>query len=210
MIFLNEREIFSFFGVKTLFTRALETWNRIFPPFFNEDSTVRRLLRHYPQAHDWLKERYGMLERDIRRSAPMTLRELSLHFQLPPPQILFLEIQMSSKWKGIAFVDAKLAQHLLAEHPNTLILDARDAWEKEVADIHGAQLLNEESLSHLARSSERTTPVLLFCHFGVRSTDFAVRLKEWGYEKVWVMKGGIDAWAQSVDPTMKRYEGSWC
>jgi rhodanese-related sulfurtransferase len=203
----------SVFWLEAIFFRFLAVLSRSFqlfrPPFFNEDSTLKHLLRHYPDAQHWFLHRYRIQADELARNAHLSLREASTKLQLPPAQILFMEIQMSSKWIGIEFLQPMEAKRRL-DSKAAIILDARDPWERDIANLSASELLTEEKLQDLARAADRSIPVLLYCHFGVRSTDFAVKLKEWGYQHVWVLQGGIDAWAQSVDPQMKRYEGSWC
>jgi adenylyltransferase/sulfurtransferase len=43
------------------------------------------------------------------------------------------------------------------------------------------------------------------CHRGGRSLRACVLLREAGFEYVRSLQGGIDAWAQRIDPTMARY-----
>jgi len=49
-------------------------------------------------------------------------------------------------------------------------------------------------------------PVVVICHSGIRSWNFAVWLLEQDcrYE-VWNLQGGIDAWSESVDDSVPRY-----
>jgi rhodanese-related sulfurtransferase len=202
-LFWFDPQIWRFFLV------LLRTFPLFRPPFFNEESTLKRLLRHYPDAQRWLELRYHIKKGELRRNSGLTLREVVSKLQLPPAQILFMEIQMSSIWIGIEFLEPRCAKQRL-EATTVTILDARDEYERKIANIAGSELLDESKLQQLATANDRNSPILLFCHFGVRSTDFAVRLKQWGYRNVWVLQGGIDAWAQTVDPQMKRYEGSWC
>ena len=59
------------------------------------------------------------------------------------------------------------------------------------------------SLSHRLR---RDQPVVVFCHSGVRSWHFGSWLmQQQGYEQVWNLQGGIDAWSVEVDPSIPRY-----
>jgi len=49
-------------------------------------------------------------------------------------------------------------------------------------------------------------PVAVLCHAGVRSWNFACWLiEQHGYEQVWNLEGGIDAWSMTVDPGVPRY-----
>lgn len=49
------------------------------------------------------------------------------------------------------------------------------------------------------------THIATMCHAGVRSMNVAVWLRDQGFEKVQSVRGGIDAWSQTVDPNVPRY-----
>ena len=51
----------------------------------------------------------------------------------------------------------------------------------------------------------REDEVVVLCHTGVRSGMVAQWLRAQGFERAWNLQGGIDAWALTVDPTLKRY-----
>jgi rhodanese-related sulfurtransferase len=43
------------------------------------------------------------------------------------------------------------------------------------------------------------------CHHGIRSGHAAAFLKNAGFKDVSNIKGGIDAWAKQINPTLKTY-----
>ena len=47
--------------------------------------------------------------------------------------------------------------------------------------------------------------VVVYCHHGVRSMSGAALLAHAGFPNVASLAGGIDLWAQTVDPNMPRY-----
>ena len=47
--------------------------------------------------------------------------------------------------------------------------------------------------------------IVFYCHHGVRSVQALLYLRQQGFDNVRSMKGGIDAWAQQIDPGMTRY-----
>lgn len=47
--------------------------------------------------------------------------------------------------------------------------------------------------------------IVTICKVGARSLDAARLLRGWGYKKVRSLKGGVEKWAEIVDPTMPRY-----
>jgi len=50
---------------------------------------------------------------------------------------------------------------------------------------------------------EKETVVI--CHHGIRSRQVAIYLEQQGFNNVINLEGGVQAWAQDVDPTMNKY-----
>ncbi|HET7794940.1 MAG TPA: rhodanese-like domain-containing protein, partial [Rhizobacter sp.] len=48
-------------------------------------------------------------------------------------------------------------------------------------------------------------PILGLCHHGVRSLQVVAFLARQGYEHVYNIAGGIDAWAHEVDASVPTY-----
>ena len=51
----------------------------------------------------------------------------------------------------------------------------------------------------------RDRPLVMVCHHGGRSQHAAAFLAGAGFTDVHNLRGGVEAWALDVDPTMKRY-----
>ncbi|MCC6521604.1 MAG: Grx4 family monothiol glutaredoxin [Polyangiaceae bacterium] len=84
------------------------------------------------------------------------------------------------------------------------VFDVRTAAERRIAHIAGSTLLDEEGTRAL-EALPRDTPIVLYCHHGVRSRQAANRLVADGFETVMNLTGGIDAWSVVVEPNMPRY-----
>jgi rhodanese-related sulfurtransferase len=92
---------------------------------------------------------------------------------------------------------------------NALLLDVREPWEVETA----AMKVPGVPTKHipLGRIPERlseldpTQSIVCICHHGVRSLQVVAFLQRNGYESVYNVAGGIDAWSALVDPTVPRY-----
>ena len=68
--------------------------------------------------------------------------------------------------------------------------------------------LSESSrwIPSLDQQLDRQRDVVVLCHAGIRSWQFACWLIEaQGFTQVWNLNGGIDAWSVEVDPTVPRY-----
>ena len=95
-----------------------------------------------------------------------------------------------------------------AAHPS-LLLDVREAWEVALAVIRidGAQWLDIPMNQLPARLSalDPTLPIVCICHHGVRSAQVVAFLDRHGFESVYNLAGGIDAWSTRVDANVPRY-----
>ncbi|MDP9004254.1 MAG: molybdopterin-synthase adenylyltransferase MoeB [Verrucomicrobiota bacterium] len=98
----------------------------------------------------------------------------------------------------------ELKEKMDAREPFTLI-DVREPWEHEIAKITGARLIPLGELEDRLTEIPRDGIVVVQCHSGVRSEHGAWLLKQAGFEKVYNLEGGIEAWSSEVDPTVPRY-----
>lgn len=84
------------------------------------------------------------------------------------------------------------------------IVDVREAWEWDVCHIEGSVHIPLSTIpGHLAELQNAV--VVTICHKGSRSVQAARFLKANGVAAVRSLRGGIEAWAMDVDPTMARY-----
>lgn len=107
-----------------------------------------------------------------------------------------------SRVRNIAPVDVRT---LLADTPDAVLLDVREPWEHDVAHIPGSRLVPLALLPLKLRDLNPRAPTIVLCHHGVRSWHAACLLEQNGFENVFNVAGGIDAWSREVDPEIGRY-----
>ena len=83
-------------------------------------------------------------------------------------------------------------------------VDVRTEQERDVARIEGSRLLDQAYHDHLL-SLDRSTTIVFQCHHGIRSQSAAEYCQGLGFQNLFNLRGGIDAWSQLVDPTVPRY-----
>jgi rhodanese-related sulfurtransferase len=95
-------------------------------------------------------------------------------------------------------VDINRAEDLLKE-PKTWLLDVRTRREFDEGHIKGATLIPIQELKErwTELPKDAGTPILVYCTVGVRSLRAHRMLKKGGYQNVFNMKGGINAWTAS-------------
>lgn len=90
-----------------------------------------------------------------------------------------------------------------------LLLDVREPWEVQLAAIRlpGAASLNLPMGQIPQRLAELdpAQPILCICHHGMRSAQVVAFLERAGFDSVYNLAGGIDAWSAYVDPAVPRY-----
>lgn len=101
---------------------------------------------------------------------------------------------------------AELAAWLAdAQRPAPLLLDVREDWEYELCHVPGAQLLPMQSIPARFGELNPAAPTVVICHHGVRSMHVARFLEGQGFTALHNLVGGVAAWAEEVDPSMRRY-----
>lgn len=105
-----------------------------------------------------------------------------------------------------AISPADLAARLAAGEPHTL-LDVREPWEADIAELPGSLLVPldvvvRDAAGVAARLSD--DPIVIICHHGVRAETARRALDAVGVPGI-VLDGGLDAWSREVDPGLPRY-----
>ena len=82
-------------------------------------------------------------------------------------------------------------------------MTARVTYE-ELVRLLKAIFLNHACSEHVA-TLPKDKHLLIHCHHGGRSLRVTQYLRAKGFTAVTNVAGGIDAWAQTFDPAMRRY-----
>lgn len=93
----------------------------------------------------------------------------------------------------------------LVNHENALVVDLRSAGEFQAGHISGARnvLPAQFDPENKQLAAARSLPVVLVCKTGTTAADSAKRLVKAGFERVYVLDGGIAAWQQADLPLVK-------
>lgn len=85
------------------------------------------------------------------------------------------------------------------------LLDVREDVEGQISRIPGAQVIPLMQLPTRLGEVERTGALVVYCRSGVRSAQAAEQLMEAGFNNVFSLRGGINAWVREVDPSQPVY-----
>ena len=85
------------------------------------------------------------------------------------------------------------------------VVDVREPWEFEHCRIEDSCSLPFRLLPLAIAELPRERDFVLVCHHGVRSVHAGAWLRSAGFTRVHILRGGIAAWAEQIEPSMKRY-----
>jgi rhodanese-related sulfurtransferase len=92
-----------------------------------------------------------------------------------------------------------------AQRPRPLLLDVREPWEFQVCNIAGSEHVPMQTLPGKLDELDAERDIVCICHHGGRSMHVAMFLARQGFERVYNLTGGVDAWARTVDTAMPTY-----
>jgi sulfur-carrier protein adenylyltransferase/sulfurtransferase len=98
----------------------------------------------------------------------------------------------------------ELAEHL-KNGGSIRLIDVREPHELEISHIEGADLIPLGQLAGRLSELDSAQEIVLFCKSGTRSTRALELLASAGFRRVKNLKGGINAWAKEVDPSLPIY-----
>jgi len=86
----------------------------------------------------------------------------------------------------------------LIEKENPVIVDIRDPDSFNEARIKNAVSLNDSNIQEFVNTTDKTKPILCYCYHGLSSQQACGYLKDQGFETVYSVKGGFDAWKKHI------------
>jgi len=101
-------------------------------------------------------------------------------------------------------IEPRMLASWLREGP-LLLLDVRESWEVAVSTFPDALHVPMREIPARVDEIPVGRPIVCICHHGARSAQVAMFLQHRGFEQVYNLAGGIDAWAIEVDATIPRY-----
>ncbi len=93
----------------------------------------------------------------------------------------------------------------LQEGNHIRLVDVREPHELEISHLEGARLIPLGQMAARLSELDSAEEIVLFCKAGTRSARALELLLSAGFRKVKNLKGGINAWAREVDPSLPVY-----
>lgn len=111
--------------------------------------------------------------------------------------------ELSRLFSGIKAIGPTETTRMI-NHENAVLVDMRP--EKDFSAGHITNALHVPSSDNHGEgklSAYMQDPVIVYCRSGQQSSHYCGRLKKQGYEYVYKLKGGIQAWQQANLPISK-------
>ncbi len=88
-----------------------------------------------------------------------------------------------------------------------VLIDVREAFERTIADLPEVGQLHVPmaALPHRLHELERDCEIVIYCRSGSRSASVVEFMLAQGFGAVFNLRGGILAWQEQVDPSLRRY-----
>lgn len=97
--------------------------------------------------------------------------------------------------KQISVLDAQA----LIQRAEVKIFDLRDEGSFAAEHINGAVRLTQESVMNHVREMAMDMPILIYCYHGISSQAAAEFLADQGFESVYSLLGGFEAWREQSE-----------
>lgn len=109
----------------------------------------------------------------------------------PDPEMFDVEVAAVAQWRR--------------EGRGFLLLDVRMPEENRRARIEDSILIPLHQLPERFAELDAEQDVVVYCHYGPRSSYATQFLRQQGMPRVWNLAGGIDAWSAEIDARVPRY-----
>jgi rhodanese-related sulfurtransferase len=173
----------------------------------NPLSKMSAVLENFPGAQRALFRRYHIGGCSSCGFQPTeTLAEVcARNGNLDVAEVL-THIRSSHELDAKVLISPKELVELVKLDPAAKLVDVRSREEFEAVNIAGSVLLSQPVMQQLMGSGSNMQAIVVIDHAGKNGLDAAAYFMGHGLQNVRCLRGGIDAWAQEVDTTMRRYK----
>ena len=103
-------------------------------------------------------------------------------------------------------IEPKELETMRQQDATLRLLDVRSREEFEAVRIEGSVLMSQDTMRQIMGDGSNARPLVIVDHLGKTGLDAAAYFMGHGLQNVRCLRGGIDAWAQEVEPVMRRYK----
>ena len=114
------------------------------------------------------------------------------------------EKEESAVKNGIPQISVKELKQRMDAGEDLFLLDVREPFEYQIANL-GGKLIPQNEVPRRLEEIDRNREIVVHCKVGGRSQRVAEFLKRSGYANVANLAGGILAWSDQIDPSVRKY-----
>ena len=114
------------------------------------------------------------------------------------------QAQATEQENGVPEITVEELKQKLDNGENVNVLDVREPHEYQVANI-GAKLIPLGELPERLVELDQDENFAIHCKTGGRSARAVQLLQSAGFQNVYNVKGGINAWSEEIDPSVPKY-----
>jgi len=169
-------------------------------------SRMREVLEAYPGAQRALFRRYHIggcsscafqpeetLAQVCERNGKLNVDEVLGH------------IAASHEQDEQILIGPKELAEWVRQDPALRLVDVRCREEFEAVRMQGSVLLSQPVMKEILAEGTNARPLVIIDHQGKNALDAAAYFLGHGLQQVRCLRGGLDAWAREVEPSMRRY-----
>jgi rhodanese-related sulfurtransferase len=104
--------------------------------------------------------------------------------------------------KSISPVEAK---KMIEKNKVTKLIDVRENWEHNLVKLENSILIPLREFPSYIKKFSVDDSFLVYCHHGTRSFLACALMLQQGFENVYNLEGGINAWSIELDKSLKKY-----
>lgn len=93
----------------------------------------------------------------------------------------------------------------LSDGADFTLLDIREPWEVAICQLENAVQIPMFTVPEKLHEIKQLQPLVVYCHHGIRSVQVCHYLAQQGIDQVYNLVGGIERWADEIEPEMPRY-----
>ncbi len=80
------------------------------------------------------------------------------------------------------------------------LVDVRESWENQAVRIPGSRHIPLKKITNEAKQLDRYSTLILYCTVGVRSDKAYSIFRDMGFNDIYVVEGGLEAWMDQRGP----------
>lgn len=105
----------------------------------------------------------------------------------------------------ITQISVKELQQRLENPDEFVLIDVREPHEYNYARIEGSVHIPLRQLPERIAEFAPQQHIALLCHHGMRSQQACLFMEQYGFDNLYNVSGGIDAWSLICDSSVPRY-----